>query len=79
MTPEQIASMIESHIDTQHVEVLSDDHVHFEAVIVAAAFEGKRQVARHQLVYGALGDHMKADIHALSIKALTPQEFGSAD
>jgi len=48
---------------------------HFYATIVADVFEGKTPVKRHQLVYEALGDLMRADIHAFSIKAYTPIEF----
>ncbi|GAA4324956.1 BolA family transcriptional regulator [Pigmentiphaga soli] len=58
----------------QHVEVQGDGQ-HFEAVIVSAAFEGKRSLARHQMVYAALGDKMRAEIHALSMRTLTPAEF----
>jgi acid stress-induced BolA-like protein IbaG/YrbA len=51
------------------------DGQHFYATIVSPEFTGKRLVQRHQLVYAALGDRMKAEIHALSIKAFTPEEF----
>ncbi|PPD19323.1 MAG: BolA family transcriptional regulator [Methylomonas sp.] len=47
---------------------------HFNVTIVADAFEGKSLVQRHQMVYRALGDMMKAEIHALGINALTPTE-----
>jgi len=57
-----------------HVDVAGDG-VHFEAVIVSSAFEGKRPIQRHQLVYGALGERMREDIHALSMKTLTPAEW----
>jgi stress-induced morphogen len=46
-------------------------------VIVSPAFEGKRLIARHQMVYAALGDRMKAEIHALSMKTLTPTEWAA--
>ena len=48
---------------------------HFSVYIVAEAFEGKTLVQRHQLVYQALGDLMRSEIHALMIKALTPNEL----
>jgi len=51
------------------------DGQHFYATVVSAEFEGKRLIQRHQLVYAALGDRMKAEVHALSIKAFTPAEF----
>ena len=53
------------------------DGQHFEALIVCAGFEGKSRVARHQLVYAALGDRMRQEIHALSMTTLTPAEFAA--
>jgi BolA protein len=50
---------------------------HFYATIVSQAFEGKTAVRRHQMVYAALGDMMREEIHALSLKAFTPDEFNS--
>ena len=47
---------------------------HFEVIVVAKAFEGLATLARHRLVYQALGNAMTRDIHALSIKAYTPNE-----
>nr|WP_229506245.1 MULTISPECIES: BolA family protein [unclassified Massilia] len=51
------------------------DGQHFQATIVSPAFAGKRLIQRHQLVYAALGDRMREEIHALSMKTLTPEEF----
>ena len=51
------------------------DGRHFDALVVSSAFEGKSRVKRHQLVYAALGDRMREEVHALSIKALTPAEW----
>ncbi len=51
------------------------DGRHFDALVVSRAFEGKSRVQRHQLVYAALGDRMREEVHALSIKALTPAEW----
>ena len=73
-TPEQIKSYIEQGIACTHLEVEGDGQ-HFFATIVSPAFEGKRLIQRHQMVYGAMGDRMKAEVHALSIKAFTPMEF----
>lgn len=73
-TPEQIHQYIAEHINCEHLQVRGDGH-HFEAVIVSSEFEGKRRVARHQLVYAALGDRMRAEIHALSMQTMTPEEF----
>ncbi len=74
MTKEMIRELIASHIACTELDVRGDDGAHFEATIVAPAFVGKSRVARHQLVYAALGDHMKEAIHALSFKTLTPDE-----
>ncbi len=47
---------------------------HYHITIVAEAFEGRSLVQRHQLIYQALGDLMKQQIHALGINALSPSE-----
>lgn len=73
-TPEQVQQYIADHLNCEHLEVRGDGH-HFEAIIVSPEFEGKRSVARHQLVYAALGDRMRAEIHALSMQTLTPAEY----
>lgn len=74
MQPEQIKSWIQDGIECDFVEVSGDGH-HFEAVIVSAAFRGKPKVQQHQLVYRALGDRMREEIHALSMRTLTPEEW----
>ncbi len=73
-TPELIHSYIKNGLDCTHLEVEGDGQ-HFSAVIVSTAFAGKRLIQRHQLVYAALGDRMREEIHALSMKTLTPEEF----
>jgi len=73
-TPDSIKSSIAAGIDCTHLEVEGDGQ-HFNAVIVSNAFAGKRLIQRHQLVYAALGDRMREEIHALSMKTLTPEEF----
>lgn len=75
MTPSEVAALIRAGLPDAEVRVASDDDTHFEAVIVAAAFAGKRSLARHQLVYAALGPRVGREIHALSIKAYTPEEW----
>ena len=72
--PEKIKSYIQDNLPCERVEVRGDGQ-HFEAVIVSAAFRQKNRVQRHQIVYRALGDRMREEIHALSIKALTPEEW----
>lgn len=73
-TPDLVKQYIAAGLDCTHLEVEGDGQ-HFNAVIVSPAFDGKRLVQRHQLVYAALGDRMREEIHALSMKTLTPQEF----
>ena len=73
-TPEQIEGYIKQGIQCTHIQVEGDGQ-HFFATIVSPEFEGLRLVQRHQKVYAALGDRMKAEIHALSFKALTPAEY----
>ncbi len=74
MNPEQIAQLIRAALPGAQVLVQSDDNTHFAARVVAREFVGKRPLARHQLVYKALGERMGREIHALSIEALTPDE-----
>jgi acid stress-induced BolA-like protein IbaG/YrbA len=73
-TPEQIEGYIQQGIACTYIKVDGDGQ-HFFATIVSSEFEGKRLIQRHQLVYSAMGDRMKAEVHALSIKAFTPEEF----
>ena len=75
-TPEQIRDYLQQGMSCQHVEVEGDGQ-HFQAVIVSSAFDGLRLVQRHQVVYKALGDRMRAEIHALSMKTLTPAEWSA--
>lgn len=73
-TPEQIKTYIAAGLECSHLEVEGDGQ-HFNAVIVSDAFAGKRLIQRHQIVYAVLGDRMREEIHALSMKTLTPEEF----
>jgi acid stress-induced BolA-like protein IbaG/YrbA len=75
--PEDVKRYIEEGLHCEHVTVEGDGH-HFEALIVSGAFDGRNRVQRHQLVYRALGERMKEEIHALSIKTLTPHEWRAA-
>jgi acid stress-induced BolA-like protein IbaG/YrbA len=74
VTPESIKQGIEQGMQTTHLEVAGDGQ-HFEALIVSEEFAGKSRVQRHQRVYQTLGDRMREEIHALSMKTLTPQEW----
>ncbi|MDD4885581.1 MAG: BolA/IbaG family iron-sulfur metabolism protein [Thiomonas sp.] len=75
-TPQDLHRYIAAGLECSHLQVEGDGQ-HFYATIVSTAFEGRNRVQRHQLVYGALGERMRAEIHALSMKTLTPQEFAA--
>jgi acid stress-induced BolA-like protein IbaG/YrbA len=72
--PNLIKQYIESGLQCDHVEVAGDGR-HFEAIIVSPLFRGLPKVRQHQLVYAALGERMREDIHALSMRTLTPEEW----
>ncbi len=77
MNPQQIADLIQSGLPGARAIVKSDDNVHFEALVISAAFTGKRPVQRHQLVYATLGAAMGNEIHALALQVFTPDEAAS--
>jgi len=72
-TAQSIRHAIAQALPCERIEVDGDGH-HFETLIVSAAFEGCSRIERHRLVYAALGDRMRQEIHALSMRTLTPQE-----
>ena len=78
MNAAEVQSLIEAGLPGAQVRVSSPDDTHFEAVIVAPQFDGKRTIQRHQLVYGTLGALMGREIHALSMQVLSPQEAAAA-
>jgi acid stress-induced BolA-like protein IbaG/YrbA len=75
MNAQQVAQIIESGLTGAKALVKSEDNVHFEAVVISAAFAGKRSVQRHQLVYGTLVAAVGNEIHALALQVFTPEEF----
>jgi acid stress-induced BolA-like protein IbaG/YrbA len=75
-TPEQVREFIAAGLRCEHLQIEGDGR-HFFATIVSAEFEGLSRVRRHQRVYAALGDRMREQIHALSMKTLTPAEFAA--
>ena len=77
MNQNEVAALIQSGLPGAQVQVRSDDDTHFEALIVAPQFAGKRMIQRHQLIYATLGALMGREIHAMSIQALTPEEAAS--
>lgn len=74
VTPDSIKQSIVAGLACDFIEVGGDGH-HFEAVIVSNAFEGKSRIQQHQLVYQTLGDRMREEIHALSMKTFTPAQW----
>jgi acid stress-induced BolA-like protein IbaG/YrbA len=72
-----IEEAIRGAIECSHVDVRGDDGVHFEALIVSPSFEGLSRVRRHQMVYAALGDRMREEVHALSMHTLSPEEWAA--
>ncbi|HTT02047.1 MAG TPA: BolA/IbaG family iron-sulfur metabolism protein [Steroidobacteraceae bacterium] len=77
MSPAEVADLIRAGLPGAEVLVQSDDDTHFAARVVAAAFAGKRDLARHQLIYRSLGQRVGREIHALSIEAYTPEEWAA--
>lgn len=79
MDTQTIRQLIESGLPGARADVRGDDGVHFEATVVAEQFAGKMPLARHRMVYATLGERMGGEIHALSLKTLTPDEAGVRD
>jgi acid stress-induced BolA-like protein IbaG/YrbA len=77
VTAESIERSIASQLECEHLAVRGDGQ-HWEAVIVSVRFEGLPKVRQHQLVYAALGDRMREEVHALSMTTLTPAQWAAA-
>ncbi len=75
LSASQLESYITANLACDYIKVIGDDGTHFEAVIVSSEFVGKTMIQQHQLVYAALGDRMRAEIHALSMRTLTPEKW----
>lgn len=73
-----VETYIKHGLACDYVQVLGNDGQHFEAVIVSPQFVGKNMVQQHQLVYQALGDRMREEIHALSMRTFTPEAWAKA-
>ncbi len=75
VTPADIQSYIAQGLPCEHLAV-DGDGAHFEALIVSGVFEGLSRIQRQQAVYKALGGRMESgEIHALSMRTLTPEEW----
>lgn len=75
MDPAEIKKLIEKGLEDAEVSVFSEDNTHYAALVVCADFADKRPIARHQMVYRCLGELMGNEIHAMSIRAHTPDEW----
>jgi acid stress-induced BolA-like protein IbaG/YrbA len=75
MNSQEVAQRIEAGLNGSRALVNSGDNVHFEAVVIAPAFAGKRALQRHQLVYATLGSAVGNEIHALALQVFTPEEY----
>jgi stress-induced morphogen len=77
METSELKRLIEAGLPSAHVEAreYSGKGDHFEVLVVSSAFEGKTLVERHQAVYDALGDAMRAKVHALTLRTLTPEQY----
>lgn len=77
MTAQDIEKLIAAGLPCEVLHVEGDGR-HWSALVVSAAFEGKRPIARHQMVYATLSEKIHNDeVHALSIKAHTPAEWAA--
>jgi acid stress-induced BolA-like protein IbaG/YrbA len=78
MTSDEVARLIEKGLDDSRASVLSEDQTHFEAVVISSEFAGQTTLQRHQMIYATLGGLVGGEIHALSIRAYTPEEWTAA-
>jgi len=75
MTADDIRQSILEKLECEFIEIIGEDGTHFEGTIVSSLFEGLNRVKQHQMVFNALGDKMKSEIHALSMRTYTPHEW----
>lgn len=79
MHSSELKSLLETALPGASVDVASPDDVHFRAVIVSDAFAGKATLERHRMVYEVLGERMGGEVHALSLRTLTPGEAAESE
>lgn len=79
MTAEELRSHILRGLPCDHAQVTGDDGQHFEAVIVSPQFTGISRVQQHQRVYQSLGDRMRSEVHALSLRTFTPEAWAQSN
>uniref|UniRef100_A0A832M3C7 BolA family transcriptional regulator n=1 Tax=Oscillatoriales cyanobacterium SpSt-402 TaxID=2282168 RepID=A0A832M3C7_9CYAN len=79
ISPSQVEAMIQAQLPDAQVQVMTNDGEHYEVVVVSSAFEGKRLVQQHQLVYKAIQQEMLTGaIHAMAVKTYTPDAWQEA-
>ena len=78
MQSHELKSLLQAAFPDARIDVASPDDVHFQAVVESEAFAGKATLARHRMVYAVLGERMGGEVHALSLRTLTPAEAGNA-
>ena len=74
--PSSIEQSIRAGLACTHLQVTGDG-AHFEAIVVSPSFAGLPRVRQHQLVYAALGERMRSEIHALSMRTFSPEEWAA--
>jgi len=79
LSAEEVETYIRQGLACDYVKVRGEDGQHFEAVVVSPQFTGKNMVQQHQLVYQALGDRMRQEIHALSLRTFTPEAWAAGN
>jgi acid stress-induced BolA-like protein IbaG/YrbA len=77
MQSQELKHLLENAFSGARVDVISPDDVHFQAMVVSTAFAGLPTLARHRMVYAVLGERMGGEVHALSLRTLTPEEAGA--
>jgi acid stress-induced BolA-like protein IbaG/YrbA len=77
MQCEEIENLISGGLECASVRVRSDDGTHFDALVISEEFQGQARIRRHQMIYATLGALMGREIHAMSIQAMTPQEWAA--
>lgn len=78
MQSHELKSLLQAAFPDARIDVASPDDVHFQAVVESEAFAGKPTLARHRMVYAVLGERMGGEVHALSLRTVTPSEAGNA-
>lgn len=78
LSADEVKLFISQGLECDFVAVQGNDGQHFEAVVVSPLFTGQRTVQQHQLVYAALGERMRSEIHALSMRTYTPEAWAQS-